>query len=1195
MSRILFPLAIFLAIIVIMGGCSGGGSIAPSMRGDDADNSLGIGAADNSVPYKGLHPYEYMAPGASDGLPSSAEHPIYGGHPLYKDNEVLVVLNDGVDASALYPVAKSHGLSLMKEIKLKWAVLYKLHIDSDEAVERVVEKLKTRPEVRYAEPNIIYYPTSAPYYPNDPMFEFDGDSDDDPWSYKLDQWGPNVIGASLCWPVSKGSADVAVAVLDTGIRWSHEDLANQIWTNEDEIPDNGIDDDDNGYIDDCHGWDFAGDDGDTWDTYSHGTGCSGVVVAEQDNSVGMTGVAPGVKVMPLRTALANDEVIEGAQYAYDNGAAVVSMSFHGYSESEIMHQTFIAVWDNGNGMLPCASAGNDNSSQDTWPNSWPEVLRVGATCSYYNSAGTRRDVKRVTPDQYGWGSNWGEKLELMAPGYLYVSTHYGGDSEYYDGVARGTFGGTSCSCPCLAGCFGLLKSAFPEMTALEMWDRMKYTADDLYTPGHDDQSGWGRVNVWRAIYGSEPNEAMFDGNGHIPVAPDGEWFYDNIFDVSTSADYDFEDIFVIEADTTGLLVIDMDTITTGEDLDMELYLSPDLGVVAASSTGPNGDQRPFETIGAMVAEGQKLYARVFSPEEFNTSNFRIRAYSEPREWWIEWESLAPVFILDGSPAVPMLKLEIYTNLLITLDKIRAYIAGDIPIGLVNHLRLYEDTNGSGSWEAFGDTAVGSVVPSDGGVNQVVFDELYDVCTYNKPLRYFIVADVGPNELGYNVEFGIGLRTYKDVAISQKTPLRDDPFPIFTDYTVVGQDHVPPAWDDTVGLQFTESKYESAVLYWNNATDILSQPTHYNVYWDDEFPPEISTGSMIEGISYWWGGEDYDHAGKVTGLENGQTYWFLIRAEDSLGNEDLNEIWLDATPDANADPANPEVIGELDLPGDSWEVWAHDKIAYLASGDAGISIVDCTDADNPVLIDSYPAEGCYGIQYYDAQDYVYASCYDGLIIVDPDAAGGPSLVGSYNAGTEALDVYVADGICYLGNYSGRLYIIDISDPSAPVHKSDISLGNNQGIYGIAAREGFAWCCTSSAGVKVVNATDPENPSVAKTLTLQNYTYEITLHGDYALVTNWWNHRLYVLGISDPANTSNLGNFNFSSGNGAGVAARDAQYAYFGRYPNAVWSVDWSDFGDIHQVGATSTDGADGLFFDGEYLYAAENTDGLKIIL
>ena len=497
MNRIFFPLAFLLVMFLLITGCSHSSSVAPPLRSDESGVAGSIGlAADRAT------------------LPGTDVRNL----PRYLPGEVLVVLHDGVDPNAVFPISKNLGLSLMQTIRLMWGTVYRMHIDSDESVESTISNLLAHPEVRYAEPNLILYPCTVPYFPDDPLFESAYDSDDDPFTTILDQWGPNVLGASLCWPENKGIPEVVVAVLDTGYRYTHEDLANQIWINADEIPGNAVDDDSNGFIDDWRGWDFDGNDNDPWDTYGHGTACSGIVAAEQDNGKGCTGIAPGCKVMAIRCDLTGgggytSSVIGGVQYAYDNGASVVSMSFRTYDDSQIMHDTFIATYNNGNGLLPVGGAGNEDVSVLTYPACWPEVVEVGGTCHFFTS-GARREVKRITTDVYGWGSNWGEHLSVMAPGYLYIATEVSGDDQYADGVNHGLFGGTSCATPCAAGCFGLLKSYHPAWTAAQLRQRMEETCDDLYTPGHDVQSGWGQVNVWRAVYGGDPNAVVCGSGRH---------------------------------------------------------------------------------------------------------------------------------------------------------------------------------------------------------------------------------------------------------------------------------------------------------------------------------------------------------------------------------------------------------------------------------------------------------------------------------------------------------------------------------------------------------------------------------------------------------------------------------------------------------------------------------------------------------
>ncbi len=1182
MKYLVHSLIILLAIIVISGGCGNSSPSLPPIRGDASGYSEGI---------NGL--YGVDIPGIDSKYGDVRDM------PRYLEGEVLVVLHSTADANALYPLAKKAGLSLMKEIRLMWGTVYRMRIDNGASVESVINELLMHPEVRYAEPNLIMYPCDKPYYPNDPLFEYPGDADDDPWNHMYDQWGPNHLGASLVWPTGNGSADVAIAVLDTGYRWSHEDLANQIWINEDEIPDNEIDDDENGYIDDWRGWDTNNDDNDPWPdpgpSSGHGTACSGVVAAEQDNGVGCTGMAPGVKVMAIRCDLSGgggytSSVIEGVQYAYDNGATAVSMSFRTYSESEIMHETFIATYDGGNGLLPVGAAGNEDSSSDCWPADWPEVMEIGATCSFYED-GSVRDCKRLNAADFGWGSNWGEHLQVMAPGDLYVTTNNGGDSAYYDGGTNGTFGGTSCATPCVAGCVGLLKSYFPDMTAAELKQRLDETADDIQDPGHDVQSGWGRVNIWRAIFGSEPNADSYDPDGFIPLDANFEWEYDNIFDISTSADYDFEDIFVVESDATGAMSLELHPITTGEDLDLEVYLTPELTSPVASSTGPNNKDRLTEELIVPCEAGVKYYVRVFSPGEYNCTNFRLRAETEEFQWWIEWTSLAPPYIFNGSTGVPLLQLDIYTNLLITIGDIRPYVTGDIPLSLANHFYLYKDTNGSGEWEKTYDALVSTASPA--GTNQMMFPNLLDVCDYDNPLTYFIVADVGPTSLGYNVTFGAGLRTYKDFGIWQNATLVNDPFPILSDLVIFSEDHDPPVWDTTTGVQDVKDNFESVSLYWNNATDVLSEPTGYNVYYTEDDPPDIASADVIEDIGFHAGGA-YDHAASVHSLVNDHTYFFCVRAEDASGNEESNLVWLEGNPNGSSDPEHPMVIGSVYTGGSATEVSVHDQIAYVACGSGGVVVVDCTVPTEPVVVDNYPAAACSGIMYHEGQDLVYAAIQEGLVILDPSGGGSITAVGSYPM-ANAQDVYVDGDTAYVAAWGGELRVLDVSEPTLPVSLGSVGIGGFASFKGISASDGYVYCATSWTGLKIVDATTPSAPAVVCELSLGSYTGEIALWGDYALVSGWWQQRLYVVDISTPEEAFVAGEMYFAYGQGGGVAVRNDTYVHVGTFSTTLMSIDWSNIEDMVVAGTVETHGADGLFYDGEYLYAAENEDGLTIIL
>lgn len=1150
-------IAYLLCIAVLTGGCGNGEPVFPPERGDNHSVVPGLDFLNETD-----KPAEYV------------------------DGEVLVVLNEPCDPGLMLGVASGFGLSLKKEIKLMWATVYQMSIDTEEPVESIVSRLRSDSRIRYAEPNYKLTPCSVPYYPNDPLFEFDGDPDDDPWNNKLDQWGPNVLGASLCWPENKGAPDVVIAVLDTGYRWSHEDLANQMWINEDEIPDNGIDDDDNGYIDDWRGWDFAEDDNDPMDepgvdSWGHGTACSGVVAAEQDNGAGCTGIAPDCRVMALRFSFIVIGLVEAMQYAYDNGASVLSMSFGSTYESDIWHQTIISIYDDGNGILPVAAAGNFSTDEPWWPAVWPEVVSVGATCSFYKN-GERRDAKRITPDDYGWGSNYGDNLEVMAPGALYITTSANGNACYWDGINQGTFGGTSCATPCTAACFGLLKTAFPNMSAVELRQRLAETCDDLYEPGHDPDSGWGRVNVWRAIYGSDPNAIDYDVNGHIPMPCDG-YQYDGIFDVPGSADYDAEDVFVVEASIDGILIVDLDIITTGEDLDLAIYENANLTALLDESKGPNGETRPIDTIALPASQGQKFYIRVYSPEPYNCTNFELRCRIEPHEWWVEWESLTPVFIPGGGVKGALLKLEFNTNYILTLEEMHLYVTGTIPLEKTGHLWLYLDSNDSGVWEPAADVILGEAFPSEGNVNQIIISGFDAACKINEPMRIFVVAKTDVNYSGTNFTGGVGLKSYKDLVFTEDASLRTDPFPILSRLTVIGEDHEPPVWADTIGVQFVEPNYERVYLYWNNAVDELSNPVHYNVYWDDDFPPQIDPEKTIEHVDSWFGG-DYDHACKVPNLTVGETYYFLVRAEDTSGNEENNTVWRDGGPQAGADPISIEMVGELGLPQNLQDIDAYNGMVFIADPGYGVRIIDCTIPESPSLLTSIPTSVCQAVYYGEDQGYLYVATGTGLRIIDPDAPGGAVLVGGYDL-PGATAVFTDGNICYVGTVDGMLFLLDIADPSNVICLADMVLSyNDMSICDISVSNGYVYCAMGY--LAIVDASDPWNPVKVKTVTSGHqyaFIVIVDLWGDYAVLGISGKAQVAVVDISEPESAFIAGKVTNGFGFFPGVAIYNDEYMYAGG-DYEIFSFDWDDPADIKQVGSCDANSARRMVIDGDYLYA-----------
>ena len=256
-----------------------------------------------------------------------------------------------------------------------------------------------------------------------------------------------------------GSPDVVIAIIDTGVDYNHQDLRNNIWVNPAEIPDNGIDDDGNGYIDDIHGWDCVGDDNDPMDDNGHGTHVAGIAAAE-NNKLGTVGIAYNCKIMALKAGNSsgyfnNSDIAEAIQYAYMNGASVINMSFGGSSISLAVEEAL------ENAYYQCvlvAAAGNDGLCNNlsclehypflgvSYPAALPYVIGV-MSC---NDSGT--NISGFSNfDHYPFGK---VEYEVYACGESIPST--------WPNNKYATLSGTSMACPTVAGIAAVLRSTYPD-------------------------------------------------------------------------------------------------------------------------------------------------------------------------------------------------------------------------------------------------------------------------------------------------------------------------------------------------------------------------------------------------------------------------------------------------------------------------------------------------------------------------------------------------------------------------------------------------------------------------------------------------------------------------------------------------------------------------------------------------------------
>ena len=305
-----------------------------------------------------------------------------------------------------------------------------------------------------------------------------------------DMYHLDLIDAAEAWDLSQGSEEVVIAIVDGAIQVDHEDLKDNIWINPGEIPNNGVDDDRNGYVDDVNGFDVATgtpNPGGLSLLLTHGTQVAGCCAAATNNGTGVASIGYNCKIMAVK-ATANPNSIEvgfvtnpfeGVKYAVDAGADIINMSFGGILSS----QTWQELLNEGNrkGIIFVAAAGNSGTEEEIFPAAFNHVISVAAT----------GETDRVTNF-----STTHSTVDISAPGQSIRTTQ---PNRNFNGYTRAT--GTSFSSPIVAGVLGLMKSINPCATPEELEAFLKESADDIgpLNPSFAGRIGAGRVNAARAL------------------------------------------------------------------------------------------------------------------------------------------------------------------------------------------------------------------------------------------------------------------------------------------------------------------------------------------------------------------------------------------------------------------------------------------------------------------------------------------------------------------------------------------------------------------------------------------------------------------------------------------------------------------------------------------------------------------------
>lgn len=343
--------------------------------------------------------------------------------------------------------------------------VYEVFFDQKIDPLKVAQAIKNTQTVVYSEPRFTAKPLNTP---SDELLD--------------SLWHLPIIKAFEAWAIDTGGSDITIAIVDTGVDWDHPDLEGALQENADEIPDNGVDDDENGYIDDVIGWNFFDDNNDPDETgFSHGTHVAGLSGAVVDNALGVAGTGWSCKIMAVK---AGDKLnlpfgYDGIVYAADNGADVINCSWGNFVISSVAQDIVQYATYNKQAVL-VGGAGNDNRETLFYPASFPEVISVGATDSL---------------DRKADFSNYNYLIDVLAPGARIFSLK--NDGYGYDS-------GTSMSAPIVAGLAGLIKHRYPQLGPLQIQEQIRVSADaSIYDLDSNEQFtgklGTGRIDMKQAL------------------------------------------------------------------------------------------------------------------------------------------------------------------------------------------------------------------------------------------------------------------------------------------------------------------------------------------------------------------------------------------------------------------------------------------------------------------------------------------------------------------------------------------------------------------------------------------------------------------------------------------------------------------------------------------------------------------------
>jgi len=404
------------------------------------------------------------------------------GYLLFKiEPEQQVYCQDGMKVPAIVKLLQPYADTIYKRFPLAsppaakkrqgyrtvdLTLIYEVKLNQVGVEHKLIKQLNQLQEVTYS---CLDTYSEITLTPNDPLFS--------------DQYHHQLINTPAAWDIQTGNNTVRIAILDTGSDMDHPDLAPTTYISSAD-PINGVDDDNNGYIDDNQGWDFVDNDRVPQATVNdHGVHVAGLATAATNNGIGIAGTGFQCQQVPIRVG--EDRSItdgyNGVVYAADQGFEIINCSWGSFSYSPFA-QDVVTYASVNKGALVVAAAGNNGKDQPFYPAAYDHVLAVGAS--------------QQTNERASF-SNFGFWVDLLAPGQTINST--------LDEGAYGLNTGTSMSTPIVAGVAGLVKAQYPQLTGLQIAERIKSTTTDISQVGnngaYEDKIGTGLLNAEAAVSG----------------------------------------------------------------------------------------------------------------------------------------------------------------------------------------------------------------------------------------------------------------------------------------------------------------------------------------------------------------------------------------------------------------------------------------------------------------------------------------------------------------------------------------------------------------------------------------------------------------------------------------------------------------------------------------------------------------------